>query len=76
MTDPERLKNTSEAVADRMSEILGFFKPGAKITLLVRRPGEPEQDFCLTNDDLTEVTAMIARRLAAGAAIMEVVGHG
>ena len=59
-----------------MSEILAFFKPGAKITLLVRRPGAPEQDFCLTNDNLDEVIPMIERRLAAGKAVMEVVGHG
>lgn len=72
MTD---LDHVSQLVAEHMDEILALFKPGKKITVLVRSPDNPEGDFCLSNDDLTEVAAMVARRLAAGAAIMEVTGH-
>jgi len=70
------LDHVSRLVAAHMDQILSYFKPGKKITVLVRSTDNPEGDFCLSNEDLTEVTAMVARRLAAGAAIMEVVGHG
>ncbi|MBJ6722401.1 hypothetical protein I2750_19565 [Bacillus sp. PR5] len=70
------IEMVSKLVADHMDQILSYFKPGKKITVLVRSPDNPDGDFCLTNDDLTEVTAMIARRLAAGVAIMEVDAPG
>lgn len=57
----ERLKIVAENVQDCMDEILSNFKPGALITVLVRRPGDPEQDFCMTSDDLTEVAIMVTR---------------
>ena len=53
-------------VSRRMDEILEIFKPGAKITVLVRSPGFPDRDFCLTSDDLGEAIAMLERRRAAG----------
>lgn len=45
-----------------MDEILKLFKPGAMITVTVRRPGEPTQDFLMSNDDLDHVIALICRR--------------
>ena len=60
-----KLQRVGEVVSDHMSAILDEFKPGAKITVLVRRPGEPEQDFMMTSDDPGEAIAMIERRIAA-----------
>lgn len=54
-------------IQDLMDEILTNFKQGAQITVLVRTPGKPTADFCLTNDDLEEVAAMIKRRQEAAA---------
>lgn len=45
-----------------MDDMLAHFKPGAKITVIVRRPGKPEADFLMTSDDLPEVAELIDRR--------------
>jgi hypothetical protein len=37
---------------EHLDEIGSLFKDGAKITLIVRRPSDPEQDFMLTNDTI------------------------
>ena len=58
---------TVRRIQDHMDEILTNFKPGAQITVLVRTPGKPTADFCLTSDDLSEVAAMIKRRQEAAA---------
>lgn len=60
MTD--LLQRAAERVQDSMDEILANFKPGAKITVLVRTPDKPTADFCMTSDDLDEVLAMVQRR--------------
>ena len=60
MTD--LLQRAAERVQDSMDEILANFKPGAKITVLVRTPDKPTADFCMTSDDLDEVIAMVQRR--------------
>lgn len=50
-------------VASRcMDEIIECFKPGAKITLIVRTPGHDEGDFCLSSDSDEGVRAVVARR--------------
>ena len=46
-----------------LDEILQVFKPGAKIAVLVRRPGLPDEDFMMTDDDPREAIAMINRRI-------------
>lgn len=61
MTD-ERLQRAMECAQNCMDEILTHFKPGAKITLLVRRPGNNNADFCMSSDNLEEVMAMVCRR--------------
>lgn len=61
-----QIAEMSESIAGLMDEILSHFKPGTKITLLIRTHDKPEADFCMSNDDLTELPAMIERRLAAG----------
>ena len=60
MTDA--LQRTTERVQDSMDEILANFKAGAKITVLVRSPDNPNADFCMTSDNLDEVIAMVRRR--------------
>jgi hypothetical protein len=60
MTD--LLQRAAERVQESMDEILANFKPGAKITVLVRTPDKPTADFCMTSDDLDEVIAMVQRR--------------
>lgn len=56
------LQRAAERVQASMDEILANFKPGAKITVLVRTPDKPTADFCMTSDDLDEVIAMVQRR--------------
>lgn len=56
------VQNVSEKVADHMDAILQFFKPGAKIAVLVRQPDAPDQDFLLTNDTPEEIIAAVTRR--------------
>ena len=51
---------------DCMDRILGHFKPGRKITVLVRSPDQPTADFCMTNDDLAAVAEMVERRRSLG----------
>lgn len=58
----ELLQRAAERVQDSMDAILTNFKPGAKITVLVRTPDKPTADFCMTSDDLEEVIAMVQRR--------------
>lgn len=61
------LEQVQQTVAGHMDEILRLFKSGAKITVLVRAPGFPDRDFMMTDDDLTEIIAMVQRRQQAGA---------
>jgi hypothetical protein len=57
------LKLAADKAADYMDHILKLFKPGAKITVIVRSPLVPgDTDFILTDDDLTEVRAAILRQ--------------
>lgn len=58
-------KHSLELVRSRCSEHLNLvadmFKPNAKLTLLVRQPGFPDQDFMMTNDSLDEAISMLER---------------
>lgn len=58
------LRYVGEEVSARMDEILSFFKPGAKITVLVRRPDHADgsQDFMMTNDLIDDAVAALLRR--------------
>ena len=62
-----RLREVQGEVAEHMEQIQRLFKEGAKITVLVRQPDKPEQDFLLTDDDLAEVGAMLERCSKRGA---------
>ena len=61
MSASSKVRNVARVCEEHLHDIAELFKPGAKITLLVRRPGEPDQDFMLTIDDLDEVSAMLER---------------
>lgn len=56
------LDELRDEVAGHMDEIVALFKPGVKITVVVRTPGFPDRDMLMTDDDLAEVRAMIERR--------------
>ncbi len=56
------LQNAQEAVADYMDRIVKLFKPGVKITVVVRTPDFPERDFVMTDDAFCEVVATLNRR--------------
>jgi hypothetical protein len=56
------LSDVENIVSDHMDRIVSQFKPGVKITVLVRTPGFPDRDFMMTNDEFDELLAMIIRR--------------
>lgn len=62
-----KVQSVGEAIADHMDTILTYFKPGAKITVLVRRPEAPDgsRDFIQTNDTIDQaIAALITRQTA------------
>lgn len=63
----EKLEFVTNYVSIRMNEILRHFVSGAKITVIVRLPGNDEADFLLTSDELVEVGRVVDRRAAADA---------
>ena len=52
-----RLENMRREASHHLEQIAKLFKPGMKITLVVRNPDEPdgEQDTLLTDDTIPEV---------------------
>lgn len=62
MMGDDILQRVCVRVQDSMDEILTNFSGEAKITVLVRTPGKPTADFCMTSDDLDKVLAMVHRR--------------
>jgi hypothetical protein len=60
------LEETNEAISDHLDKIKSYFKPGVKITVLVRTVADPEgkRDFMMGDDDPQEAMNMIARRMA------------
>ena len=65
----EKVECAAATVADHMDQILKVFKPGSKITVIVRQPDDPEglMDFCLSNDSLDEAIALLQRRKGGAA---------
>lgn len=59
------LQAVSQAVAGHMDKIVACFKPGVKITVLVRTPDFPDRDFCMTDDTYPEIIEMLKRRMIA-----------
>lgn len=60
------LEVVQKAVVGHMEVIRAYFKPGVKITVVVRTPKNPERDFVITDDEPNEVVAVMERRKAAG----------
>lgn len=58
-----KLQNAREEVSIHMNSILQCFKPGAKITVLVRNQTH-EQDFMMSNDTIDEAIALLERSKA------------
>jgi hypothetical protein len=54
------------AIESHLVEIEKLFKRGAKLTLVVRIPGNDEADVVLTTDDLDEAIHAIGRRKGDG----------
>lgn len=62
-----RVQNASEIIADHMDAILACWKPGKKITVIVRSPDFPDgsRDFIQTNDTIDDaITALQLRKTA------------
>lgn len=55
-----------EEVAGHMIRIVSYFKPGVKITVLVRVPDFPDRDFMMTDDEIPALREMLDRREKAG----------
>lgn len=62
MTD--KLILLRERMSDHMDAILRMFKPGAKITVVVRNPGHGDADVVIGDDDLDDAIAAIQRSKA------------
>ncbi len=54
-----------DTLSVHLDRILESFKPGAKITVVVRNPGYGDAGVVIGNDDLNEAVAEIQRRVAA-----------
>lgn len=48
-------------IADLADEIGLMFKPGAKVTVIVRAPGFNDRDLLVTSDTIDEVIALLQR---------------
>lgn len=64
-----KLARAQEHVAACMDDILTAFKPGVKITVMIRNPSEPQRDFMMTSDTIPELRAMLDRREAESTTI-------
>ena len=57
----DELEKLRFVLAERLEEISEFFKPGAKVSLLVRNPSIPNADLLLTSDDQGEIIKAVQR---------------
>ena len=47
-----KVQAVAEAMSDHIDAILTLWKPGAKVTVVVRHPDSTEKDFVMGNDTL------------------------
>lgn len=47
--------------SQHLEAVAALFKPGAKITLIVRRPGFPDQDYLLGDDTIEGAIELLER---------------
>lgn len=61
------LEEMQDEVSDCLDRVKRCFKPGVKVTILVRTEGDAEgkRDFMMGDDEPQEAMNMIARRMAA-----------
>lgn len=57
-----KLEVTQQEVSNLLNQIAEYFVEGSKLTLMVRQPNKPDQDFMLSNDDMDQVIEMAQRR--------------
>lgn len=55
------VEHTRRRVGGLLEEVALCFKPGVKLTLLVRTPGNDAADFAMTNDDHAEIVKAVER---------------
>ena len=48
-------------IANHAGDIAGLFKPGAKVTVLVRSPGIPDADVLVTDDSVDAIIAALEK---------------
>jgi hypothetical protein len=56
-----KLHAVRQIIARHMDEIKTLFKPGARITVIVEFPNEPDCDVILTDDDVLDAIAALLR---------------
>lgn len=65
MPHPEPIvQNVGERIGADLDRILGYFREGAKIAVVVWRDDLPEQDFVMASAPISEAGEAIARRIA------------
>jgi hypothetical protein len=64
---PRQTRELEDGIGPHLDAIKTLFKPGVKITVLVRSMEDPDglKDFAMGDDDLQEAMNMIARRMAS-----------
>ena len=62
--DKKVLAEFHEFVVDRLIEIAKWVSPDAKLTLMIRVPGDDDADCVITSDDMAELAALVARQKA------------
>jgi hypothetical protein len=60
----DKLRDLNDSMAYHMDAILALFKPGAKITVVVRNPMLPDGDVVIGNNDLDDTIETINRMKA------------
>jgi hypothetical protein len=65
MIDHEFVDEVRASVERHLREIEWLFRPPVRLTILVRTPERPEQDFSVSDDAPEEVLAFVQRRFTA-----------
>ncbi len=61
MARTQAVQRVAEIVQDHLDAILAQFKPGMKITVIVRHPDNEEKDFMMGNDTLDGAIQVLER---------------
>jgi len=57
----DKVRATHAAVAEQCAHIAGFFKPDARITVLIRNPSLPDGDMVVSDDSMDLAIEALAR---------------